>query len=144
MGWKADWLYRPVFEQFERAWAKAQKEGEGGLGPASAELLVTQYNEVNADHAPYCFGGQSVRSWRYTGQRWEESYSAERTTEDNAVHGMFYHRAAGSFCISEGRKTVIIEYLFGPLYVRGFVFCVRGQGKTAELVPQPDAVTWFS
>lgn len=145
MGWKTDWLYHLVFEQFEHAWAKAQKEGESRFGPASARLVISQYNERHEAGSPYYCRGGSSRSWNYAGRHWEEETSSvECVAEDNAVHGMFYHTALGRFYISEDRKTVIIEYTFGPRYGRGFVFLVKGQGKAAELLPKPDSITWCS
>ena len=144
MGWKPDWLYRLVFEHFQRAWDKVQQEGEGRLGPASASLWVTQYSEAHAGASPYFCRGQPVRAWSYVGERWEEVPAVECVADDNAVHGMFYHKAIGRFHISEDRKTVIIEYTFGPRYGRGFVLAVKGQGKTAELVPKSDSIMWWS
>lgn len=62
MGWKTDWLYQLVFEQFELAWDKAQQEGEGRFGPASARIVVSQFGEGEETGSPGMCKGHLSRS----------------------------------------------------------------------------------
>ena len=144
MGWKSDWLYQLIFDQFERAWSQAQADGESRFGPASTSLLVGEYDKAVGDGSPPYCRGNVVRAWNFAGREWNSEAAAELLRHNGSTHGMFYHTAMGGFCISADRKTVMIEYRFGPRYGRGFVFIVQGQGDTARLLPKPDSVIWHS
>lgn len=144
MGWKSDWLYRLVFQQFEQAWMKAQAEGASRFGPAPESLLVGQHSETIVDGvSPYC-RGPIARKWCYAGGDWTELESGRSTSVDHAVRGMFFQTAIGRFCISPDRMTVVIEYVLGPRYGRGFTLTVEGQGDSAVLMPETDSVMWHS
>lgn len=143
MGWKSDWLYQLVFDQFQRAWIKAQRDGEGRFGPASNSLVVTLYNEAIFDSGCQYCRGTAIRSWRFNGHDWAE-YDLSTQLAVPVTHGMLYETAIGRFHISDDRRVVTIEFTFGPRYGRGFVFLVHGQGTTAKLIPKPDSSTWSS
>ena len=136
MGWKTDWLYRLVFQEFSCAWDRAQGEGGDTSGRPPVALHVTEHDDVCPEGPAFCCG-EPIRSWDFAGEGWEEVPLRERTPDDRAVHGMFVRVAVGSFHISEDRKTMAVEYVFGPRYGHGSIFAVRGQGKRAKLVPKP-------
>lgn len=142
MGWKSDWLYQLIFKQYELAWAKAQRDGEGHFGPASARLRVCQLPEIDLSSVPLC-RGEATRCWLYDGTGWIIDDSSVPPAEPT-LQGMFFSEARGRFAISEDRKSLVIEFSFGPRYGRGFQYMVRGQGPSAVLAVDPNGTSWCS
>lgn len=144
MGWKSDWLYALVLAKFERAWQQAQKQGQGRFGPASADMLISQSAESDWGKVAVRCCGRVIRRWRYTGCSFEPVPTRTTMPDDNPICGMFYEHATGTFHISPDRKTVVLEYTFGPRYGRGFVYVVESQGHTGRLREKPDAPMWIA
>ncbi len=148
MGWRTDWLYGLIFAEFRAVWAKAQREGHGDHGPAPAEMLISEYRETRcSESAVRCCGGV-LRHWQYRGESFEELAEPLEEPDCNPVRGMFYARASGAFNVSPDRKTVVLEYWFGPRYGRGFVYDVQGQGTfgkgRGQLTDKPNVPMWVS
>ena len=57
---------------------------------------------------------------------------------------MFFTHGVVRFHITADRKRIVFVYVLGPLYGRGRVFRVEGQGRTGCLEPDPDAKAWSS
>ena len=148
MGWHSDWLYGLIFAKFRDAWLKAQNEGRGHRDPASADMLISQYGDTQRSECAVRCRGEVLRRWMYCGDDFEELPEFKSSPDVNAAHGMFYEHAYGAFNISPDRKIIVLEYGFGPLYGRGFVYDVKGQGARGRnkgtLTEKPDAPMWIS
>ena len=147
MGWKSDWLYRLVFEQFEIAWSKAQREADGRFGPAPNSFLVTEFSESSSDNLDLSPGSfqpeRRIRSWRFDGHDWTPELPAEPVAKP-VIQRMFFETAIGRFRISNDRRAVTIDYIFGPRNGRGIVFVVERQGDFGRLKPKPESASWIS
>jgi len=143
MGWKSDWLYHLIINEFRKAWKKAQKEGSGNFGPCSDEMIVYQYSGCDLNNSR-C-NGECLRAWIFNGDAFE-AVSPDRVEKlkKSETQGMFYKQATGQFNISKNRRHVVLEYIFGPRYGRGYVFDVVGQGKKGCLQLKPGNAFWVS
>lgn len=143
MGWRTDWLYRLVFAEVARVWARAQKEGEGRYGPPPDFLLIQQRADADWDQAQ-CLG-PVLREWMYGGADFEPRSPMDADAVPPATRrGMFYDRGCVQFHITADRKKVLFTFQIGPLYGQGMVFRVRGQGKCGAIDQHPDAHGWIS
>jgi hypothetical protein len=61
MGWQSDWLYQLIFDEVEKVWKRAKKEGEGRFGPAPVDLLISEMLE--ADWEESRCRGNAHRQW---------------------------------------------------------------------------------
>lgn len=119
MGWQTDWLYQAIFNEYRRAWDKAQQEGRGQFGPASARLIVCEFSDADFER-PTCRGDR-IRVWTFAGIDFHFVPNAEfEELRSGEITGMFYTTAVAGFHITGDRKRVVLEYCFGPRYGRGF------------------------
>ena len=40
MGWQSDWLYNLIFDEVERIWKRALRDGRGQFGPAPTVFVI--------------------------------------------------------------------------------------------------------
>jgi hypothetical protein len=139
--WKTDWLYKLVFQHFENAWLDVKDDRFLGAIPPE-EFLITQFDEMDDDGG--IRRGKPIRFWQYIGDDFIEVQERDNYRESNPVRYPRYKYATGRFAISPDRKTVYIDYVFGPLYGRGYTFLVQGEGDKAKLVPKPGGFHWLS
>ena len=134
MGWQSDWLYQLVFDEVDRVWHRAIKDGAGRFGPAPTTLLISEMRDADWENAR-C-RGDAHRQWTYQGGQPELVPLAEDGAVDvGEQRGMVYERAAVTFCIDCDRKRIVFNYTLGPRYGRGMVFAVIGQGAKGRLSP---------
>lgn len=143
MGWKSDWLYRRVFEQFEKVWSDTHKS-DRPFGPPPVEIFVTEYDQAVADNTSCHCKGNQIRMWRYTGGTWDLLKEPGGASRDNPIQGMYFQTARGCFHISKNRKTIVIQYTFGPRFGQSFAWAVQGQGRSTRLIRKPDTIGWIS
>jgi hypothetical protein len=167
--WKTDRVFNLVFQHFENAWAEAHGDAKcikkTPYDSPPYEFHITQFSRVNLKKAPRLCRGNPIRSWIYKGDEFKEVqlkyifrklpmfltiicsffkfFFWEDDPEDDPI-ARIERCAGGCFYISPDRETVVIEYVFGPLYGRGFVFLVQGQGENCRLVHKPGASEWIS
>lgn len=159
MGWRTDWLYRIVFDFIRDVWRRANREAEialeqGELKAMPQPFLVQQCAKVNL-LLPGC-AEPVLREWFYGGTEFHEQRLEVVQAEESqgrlrrrpnlppAILGMFFEQGLVRFYIFPNRKRVVITYLLGPLYGRGFVYEVKGQGRTATLQVASDTPGWIS
>jgi hypothetical protein len=133
MGWQSDWLYQLIFDEVERVWKRARKDGAGRFGPPSTAFLISEMPEADWEHIR-CHG-DAHRQWTYKGGDPEPAPCVVYDTDLGEQRGMFYERGVVEFFIDTDRKRVLFTYTLGPRYGRGMIFGVVGQGTKGRLTP---------
>jgi hypothetical protein len=142
MGWQTDWLYQLVFDEVERVWQRAIKDGVARFGPAPKCLVISEMLE--ADWEESRCRGVANRQWTYQGGHPKLLSPCEgNATEFGEQRGMFYELGVVTFCIDADRKRLVFSYTLGPRYGRAMTFTVIGQGKNGRLAPA-DGRLWVS
>lgn len=128
MGWRTDWLYGCLFEYVETLWRACQKSAMRGSGTPPEIIYILQGG--NADwNRPVC-KPPLLRAWRYDASGLQKvPIPIQNPYAHEKPHGMFYRAGSMAFHIREDRKYVALVYVVGPLYARGYVYKVIGQGK---------------
>ena len=128
MGWKSDWLYDLVFQEVARVWEQSRKES-ASLGPPPSSFRVLEYPKGDWD-GPHC-RGQVQRAWLYD----EAGLQPAEIDEDHklVVQNAMYDVGVVHFHIAPSRKQVVFEFVLGPLYGRGRILDVVGQGSRGTL-----------
>ena len=146
MGWRTDWLYRLVFEKVEEAWRQALKDAvlTSGIDTMPEYLLIHEcanFNEANA----MCVL-PVLRVWKFDGSTFEliPIPAAEQRPKALAIRGIFFSSGAVYFHIMPGRKQIGYNLHMGPLYGRGVVFIVWGQGRRGRLTISDHHAGWMS
>jgi hypothetical protein len=146
MGWRTDWLYLLVFREVESTWERAQRDACSSprLFALAPEAVVVQECAAMNFEAAYPQPPVS-RQWRYAGTGFEEEPPGKlpeptRTRDDDG----FYRTGLVRFHITSDRKQVGFIVILGPLYGRGCVLKVQGQGKRARLVRDSRFNSWIS
>lgn len=153
MGWKTDWLYQKILKEFsthfDNAYARDPEAHPQIKGPLPEEVIAYEYPRFEI--VPRSYGGNDyvmhgapVRFLRYAGEGWEELRSVEPIVYPKRPTGMYHQRAECAFVISPDRKTVVIQYMFGPRYGRHDVYTVSGQNRSARFGPCAGAMGWTS
>jgi hypothetical protein len=147
MGWQNDWLYQRVFDLVEDVWQKAERETRRLPAPHVMPdyLLVTEYSQADNERARLV--RPELRVWKYDGSHLvplcgEESHYCLNLQP--VIRGMYYSTGMTGFHIAKDRRTVVWNMCLGPLYGRGLVYRVRGQGKRGMLEPHEGAIGWIS
>ena len=138
MGWKSDWLYGLIFKEVAAVWKRSQNE-DATLGPSPFALHVLECAEGDFE-GPHSH--DVVRRWIYdqSGLRPAElDESSERS-----VQGSMYDIGTVWFHVTTTRKLVCFGFCLGPLYARGHVFEVVGQGARGRLRISGKHVRWVS
>jgi hypothetical protein len=139
MGRQSDWLYELIFDEVEKVWEQANKEGAGRFGPAPSDLLISEMHDADWEESR-CRGNPD-RQWTYQGG--QSLSPAEVSAIDvGERRGMFYERGVVAFCIDSDRKRLVFSYILGPRYGRGMTFVVIGQGAKGRL--SPSGICWVS
>jgi hypothetical protein len=148
MGWKTDWLYGLIFAEVESLWSKVQSEADRRHDPdeqAPDFLVVRESGHADWDD-PSC-KPPVLREWVYDGRRFaaQPPSSFLEPLAQPPRRGMFWDRGWFCFHIAPDRERVLITYVVGPRYGRGYVLRVEGQGpEQGRLVPDPEANSWIS
>ena len=141
MGWQSDWLYRLIFREIENVRAAANRQdAKNGLPPTVYYIL--EYSDADWEKVTHL--GTVKRSWILKKDEPLAETDATFTPGDDAeIDGMFFNKAAIAFHISSDRKRVTFEYFLGPLYARGRILAVHGQGNRAKLI-STDGREWIA
>jgi hypothetical protein len=146
MGWKSDWLYNLIFREVETLWERARREARDSpelFGPGPTALLVDECSGMDWDQV-YCLK-PDTRHWVYDGEAFQPSADGQRWEPDlTTPRHAFFRIGSVRFHVAPDRKRVGLAIILGPLYGRGFVFTVHGQGRTARLVKDQHANWWAS
>jgi hypothetical protein len=146
--WRTDWLYQLIFDEVARIWTRAIRESTSAImGPPPDFLLIRECGD--ADWERVLCRPPILREWTYRGTAFELRASSDAEplpplTQQDA----FYNYGDVRFHIRPDRKKVVFEYVLGPLYGRGIVHRVVGQGRRGKmrgwLAGDPDSMSWIS
>lgn len=153
MRWKTDWLYQLIFQDVERIWQRAVKDGESPRGPSPDYFVVRQfanmqarpYSEENPKSLSSGMCGPILKRWKFDAEGAHVTVEPEEhSRRQPVIRGMFYQVGSINFYLSPDRKLVAMTYIVGPRYGEHRVFRVAGQGRTGGLEPHPDFMWWIS
>jgi hypothetical protein len=144
MGWRNDWLYGLIFDEVARVWTRALKESTSPImGSPPDYLLVREHGSADWEHVA-CLP-PVLREWTYTGEAFEpRPLSDTDELPPPTRRDAFYSYGIVQYHIRPDRKKVLFTFVLGPLYGRGNVFRVFGQGKRGMLTGDPDSNAWVS
>src|SRR5262245_52015040 len=111
MGWRSDWLYQVIFDEVEKVWKRAAKDGAGHFGPPPTGFVIREMLEADWEHIR-C-GGDVRRQWTYQGGRPEPAACVADDTDLGEQRGIFYERGVVEFFIDANRKRVLFSYILG-------------------------------
>lgn len=148
MRWHKDWLYNQIFELIGDIWESTNRyTRQNSVRQPMDSLWIQQCGEADIAHA-FCLR-PILREWRFDGETFQirknqSSLSVLLPSRSANIRGMLFDQGVIRFYISPDRKRVVFTYQLGPLFGRGIVYSVVGQGPKGKLSIEPNVPGWVS
>src|SRR3954449_845930 len=129
-----DWLYRVIFREVSNLW-ESVCSGDREEGPPPDRLRIEELGGADWE-AARCLDPVR-RVWTFGPEGLQAQPEAEvAVAECGGDRGRFWQVGLVRFHIADDRQRLVLEYVVGPLYGRGMVLRVTGQGTSGRLCPE--------